>query len=68
MHINRRLFYLDWIPGQGVRIDYAAMIEILIQQLDMQRDSVVYYCLKGLISFQMTKSNNPLPSSGLQSF
>ncbi|KAK1233431.1 hypothetical protein PQX77_003409 [Marasmius sp. AFHP31] len=23
-----------WVPGQGVRIDYAAIIEILIQQLD----------------------------------
>lgn len=26
-----------WIPGQGVRIDYAAVIEILIQQLDGER-------------------------------
>lgn len=26
-----------WIPGQGVRVDYAAIIEILIQQLDNER-------------------------------
>lgn len=26
-----------WIPGQGVKVDYAAMVEILIQQLDGQR-------------------------------
>ena len=37
---SRRCKYLhskDWVPGQGVRIDYAAFIEILIQQLDPQR-------------------------------
>ena len=28
---------LAWIPGQGVRIDYAAIIEILIEQLDGER-------------------------------
>ena len=28
---------VDWVPGQGVRIDYDAIIEILIQQLDPQR-------------------------------
>jgi hypothetical protein len=26
-----------WIPGQGVKIDYAAIIEILIEQLDSER-------------------------------
>jgi len=26
-----------WIPGQGVRIDFAAIIKILIQQLDNER-------------------------------
>jgi vacuole morphology and inheritance protein 14 len=35
---SRCSFNLDWVPGQGVRIDYAAMVEILIQQLDTQRD------------------------------
>ncbi len=30
-----------WIPGQGVRIDYAAIIEILIQQLDGDRMSIL---------------------------
>ncbi|ETW83696.1 hypothetical protein HETIRDRAFT_471964 [Heterobasidion irregulare TC 32-1] len=29
-----------WIPGQGVHIDYAAIIEILIQQLDSQHDEI----------------------------
>lgn len=26
-----------WMPGQGVKVDYAAIIEILIQQLDNER-------------------------------
>ncbi|KAF8260639.1 armadillo-type protein [Lactarius quietus] len=30
----------DWVPGQGVRIDFAAIIEILIQQLDPQHDEI----------------------------
>lgn len=30
---------LAWLPGQGVRIDYAAIIEILIRQLDIDRMS-----------------------------
>ena len=34
-------FSADWIPGQGVRMDYAAIIEILIQQLDPQRERVI---------------------------
>ncbi|KAF9236244.1 vacuolar protein 14 C-terminal Fig4p binding-domain-containing protein [Melanogaster broomeanus] len=29
-----------WVPGQGVRIDYSAIIEILIQQLDAQHDEI----------------------------
>ncbi|KAH7919535.1 ARM repeat-containing protein [Leucogyrophana mollusca] len=29
-----------WVPGQGVRIDYSAIIEILIQQLDNQHDEI----------------------------
>ncbi|EGO02004.1 hypothetical protein SERLA73DRAFT_104235 [Serpula lacrymans var. lacrymans S7.3] len=29
-----------WIPGQGVKVDYAAIIEILIQQLDNQHDEI----------------------------
>jgi vacuole morphology and inheritance protein 14 len=28
---------IAWVPGQGVRIYYAAIIEILIQQLDSDR-------------------------------
>ncbi|KAI0258589.1 ARM repeat-containing protein [Gloeopeniophorella convolvens] len=30
----------DWVPGQGVKIDYASIIEILIQQLDTQHDEI----------------------------
>ncbi|KIM46438.1 hypothetical protein M413DRAFT_314769 [Hebeloma cylindrosporum] len=30
-----------WIPGQGVRIDYAAIIEILIQQLYAENDEIL---------------------------
>lgn len=29
-----------WVPGQGVRIDYDAIIEIFIQQLDGQHDEI----------------------------
>ncbi|KAH7916223.1 vacuolar protein 14 C-terminal Fig4p binding-domain-containing protein [Hygrophoropsis aurantiaca] len=29
-----------WVPGQGVRIDYSTIIEILIQQLDNQHDEI----------------------------
>ncbi|KAF4619657.1 hypothetical protein D9613_005002 [Agrocybe pediades] len=29
-----------WMPGQGVRVDYAAIIEILIQQLDGEHDEI----------------------------
>ncbi|KAJ7498594.1 vacuolar protein 14 C-terminal Fig4p binding-domain-containing protein [Mycena latifolia] len=29
-----------WVPGQGVRIDYDAIIEILIQQLDGEHDEI----------------------------
>lgn len=30
-------FNAAWIPGQGVRIDYTAIVEILIRQLDSDR-------------------------------
>ncbi|KAF8914235.1 vacuolar protein 14 C-terminal Fig4p binding-domain-containing protein [Gymnopilus junonius] len=29
-----------WMPGQGVKVDYAAIIEILIQQLDGEHDEI----------------------------
>ncbi|KAF8238983.1 ARM repeat-containing protein [Tricholoma matsutake] len=29
-----------WIPGQGVKIDYAAIIEILIEQLDGEHEEI----------------------------
>ncbi|KAI9433615.1 vacuolar 14 Fab1-binding region-domain-containing protein, partial [Russula earlei] len=38
-HVNERDVG-DWVPGQGVRIDYAAIIEILIQQPDLQCERV----------------------------
>ncbi|KAI9452938.1 armadillo-type protein [Russula earlei] len=38
-HVNERDVG-DWVPGQGVRIDYAAIIEILIQQPDLQYDEI----------------------------
>jgi hypothetical protein len=50
-----------WIPGQGVNVDYAAIIEILVLQLDMQR---LYHPFKEQImsdaqfTFQMTRFNN----------
>ena len=31
---------IAWVPGQGVRIYYAAIIEILIQQLDTERQLI----------------------------
>jgi len=34
-------FWVDWVPGQGVRVDYDAIIEILIQQLDPQRGCAI---------------------------
>lgn len=33
-------FQVAWVPGQGVRIYYAAIIEILIQQLDGERQLI----------------------------
>ncbi|KAF9651765.1 ARM repeat-containing protein [Thelephora ganbajun] len=30
----------SWIPGQGVTIDYAAIVEILIRQLDGEHDEI----------------------------
>lgn len=57
-----------WVPGQGVRIDYAAIIEILIQQLDGQRwlhirtqSSDAEFTLQ-----QMTKFSNPQRLDGWQ--
>lgn len=30
---------LAWIPGQGVKVDHAAIVEILIDQLQPSRES-----------------------------
>lgn len=32
-----------WVPGQGVRIDYGSVIEILIQQLDGERMCILFF-------------------------
>lgn len=45
MYSNGCSFSADWVPGQGVRIDYAAIIEILIQQLDPQRELAIHNIL-----------------------
>lgn len=33
----RYLTAAAWVPGQGVKIDFAALVEILILQLDTER-------------------------------
>ncbi len=50
-----------WVPGQGVRIDYSAIIEILIQQLDGERKFYSQVILADVFMklVQMTKFNNP---------
>ena len=57
---------LVWIPGQGVQVDYAAIVEILILQLDGQRASMPPL-LPFLLSdnwMQMTRSSNRLLYGG----
>ena len=34
-----------WLPGQGVKIDYASVVEILIQQLDGERERTAFVML-----------------------
>lgn len=34
----KRIMLTAWTPGLGVKIDYAAIVEILIEQLDDQPD------------------------------
>jgi vacuole morphology and inheritance protein 14 len=31
------LLHIDWVPGQGVKVNHAAIVEILINQLDGER-------------------------------
>ena len=31
------ILYEAWVPGQGVRIDYSAIVDILLSQLDGER-------------------------------
>jgi len=40
-----KLTSLAWIPGQGVKIDYASIVEILIQQLDGERERSAFVML-----------------------
>jgi len=58
-------FFTVWIPGQGVRADFAAMVEILIQQLDGQRalcNSFGGFNANG--TGQMMRFSNQPPSNG----
>lgn len=43
MHLKSQAltFPLAWVPGQGVQIDYAAIIDILIVQLDSESKSLL---------------------------
>lgn len=41
------------MPGQGVKVDYAAIIEILIQQLDAERQFNSSTCYQILISYPL---------------
>jgi hypothetical protein len=61
-------FCVDWVPGQGVRMDYYAIIELLIQQLDPQRVCRLALSIMWLIPSQTAKYNSPLPYSGLQNY
>lgn len=53
-----------WVPGQGVRIDYAAIVEILIQQLDGDRMFIISCILQRLHRTQTMKYSNPRPCVG----
>ena len=61
----------DWEPGQGVKIDYAAIVEILIDQLDDQpeRSSSLmrrpFICINADV--QTMRYSNPLRFVGCQS-
>ena len=58
-------FFAAWVPGQGVKVDFAAMVEILIQQLDGQRALYISFRSLGAnASGQMMRSSNPPPSNG----
>ena len=60
-----KTFFAVWIPGQGVKVDFAAMVEILIQQLDGQRALCNSFGSLGAnFSGQMMRSNNQPPSNG----
>lgn len=60
-----------WVPGQAVVVDHAAIVEILIQQLDPSRKHTfahLYISLRRSISStQMTKSNSRPLCDGLPS-
>lgn len=42
--------YADWEPGQGVKINYAAIVEILVKQLDTQPERSCILILYTLVS------------------
>jgi len=54
-----------WIPGQGIKVDFAAIVEIFIQQLDGQRTLCASFGrFDTNDSDQMMRSNNQPPSNG----
>jgi hypothetical protein len=62
---STNLFFVVWIPGQGVKVNYAAIVEILIQQLDGQRTLWnSFTSLNANSAGQMTKYSNQPPSNG----
>ncbi len=61
----QQIFFAAWVPGQGVKVDFAAMVEILIQQLDGQRALCnSFRSLDANASGQMMRSSNQPPSNG----
>jgi vacuole morphology and inheritance protein 14 len=58
-------FFAVWTPGQGVKVDFAAMVEILIQQLDGTRALRNSFGSFDANFFgQMMRSSNQPPSNG----
>jgi len=54
-----------WIPGQGVKVDYSAIVETLIQQLDGQRTLCNSSGSSDAnVSGQMMRSSNQPPLNG----
>lgn len=63
---------LAWVPGLGVKIDYAAIVEILIQQLDDQPERMYLLLLRSAVALrlliQTMKFNSLLRYDGCRNF